>query len=117
LANTTYAATHQKTITIDGAYSGAQIAIMTLNLTPQYYSTSRDFAIIENDPTDISAIETTFQADFDRAAITPPIGDDLVRSPTNSQTPTPASGPKLPRPAAMSPLIRQPKRDSISTPR
>jgi hypothetical protein len=85
-ANTTYAATHQKTITIDSAYSTAQTAIMTLNLTPQYYSTSRDFAIIENDPNDIAAIETTFTADFNSTAITPPVGDDLVWSPTNSQT-------------------------------
>jgi cardiolipin synthase len=85
-ANTTYAATHQKTITIDGAYSNAQTAIMTLNLTPQYYSTSRDFAIIENDPNDISAIETTFEADFNSTSITPPVGDDLVWSPTNSQS-------------------------------
>ncbi len=85
-AYTTYAATHQKTITIDSAYSNAQTAIMTLNLTSQYYSTSRDFAIIENDPNDIAAIETTFQADFNSSPITPPDGDDLVWSPTNSQS-------------------------------
>jgi hypothetical protein len=85
-ANTTYAATHQKTITIDANYSNAQTAIMTLNLTTQYYPTSRDFAIIENDPNDIAAIETTFQDDFNSASITPPTGDDLVWSPTNSQT-------------------------------
>ena len=81
-ANPTYAATHQKTITIDNTTS----AIMTLNLTTQYYSTSRDFAVIENDPNDVAAIETTFNADFVNQAITPPNGDDLVWSPTNSQT-------------------------------
>jgi hypothetical protein len=81
-ANPTYAATHQKTITVDGATS----AIMTLNLTSQYYSTSRDFAVIENDPNDVAAIETTFNADFTNTAITPPDGDDLVWSPTNSQS-------------------------------
>ncbi len=59
---------------------------MTLNLTSQYYSTSRDFAVIENDPNDVAAIETTFEADFTNAAITPPDGDDLVWSPTNSQS-------------------------------
>jgi hypothetical protein len=81
-ANPTYAATHQKTITVDGATS----AIMTLNLTSQYYSTSRDFAVIENDPNDVAAIEQTFNADFQNSAITPPDGDDLVWSPTNSQS-------------------------------
>lgn len=81
-ANPKYAATHQKTITIDGATS----AIMTLNLTSQYYSTSRDFAVIENDPVDVAAIEATFDADFADSAITPPDGDDLVWSPTNSES-------------------------------
>jgi len=81
-ANPAYACTHQKTITIDSATS----AIMTLNLTPQDYSTTRDFAIVTNDPADIAAIETTFNADFVNAAITPPIGDNLVWSPTNSRS-------------------------------
>lgn len=79
-ANPAYAVTHQKTITIDQATS----AIMTLNLTPQDYATTRDFAVITNDPADVAAIETTFNADFTNATITPPTGDNLVWSPTNS---------------------------------
>jgi phosphatidylserine/phosphatidylglycerophosphate/cardiolipin synthase-like enzyme len=59
---------------------------MTLNLTSRYYPTSRDLAIIETNPNDISAIEATFNADFVSGAITPPTGDDLVWSPTNSLT-------------------------------
>ncbi|MDR3385872.1 MAG: phospholipase D-like domain-containing protein [Rudaea sp.] len=59
---------------------------MTLNLTPQYYSTSRDFAVIENDANDISAIEATFGKDFTNSTVTPGDGDDLVWSPTNSLT-------------------------------
>ncbi len=77
-----YAATHQKTITIDGATT----AVMTLNLTSRYYSTTRDFAIIENDPADVAAIESTFNADFAAQTITPPLGDDLVWSPTVAKT-------------------------------
>jgi phosphatidylserine/phosphatidylglycerophosphate/cardiolipin synthase-like enzyme len=76
-----YACTHQKTITIDSATS----AIMTLNLVPEDYATSRDFAVISNDAADVAAIETTFNADFINAAITPPTGDNLVWSPTNSR--------------------------------
>jgi cardiolipin synthase A/B len=79
-ANPAYAVTHQKTITIDAATS----AIMTLNLTPTDYATTRDFAVITNDAADVAAIETTFNADFTNAAITPPTGDNLVWSPTNS---------------------------------
>jgi cardiolipin synthase len=81
-ANTAYTYTHQKTITVDGTTS----AVMTLNLTSQYYSTSRDFALIENGTEDVKAIEKVFNADFTNATITPGTGEDLVWSPTNSQT-------------------------------
>jgi cardiolipin synthase A/B len=81
-ANPTYAATHQKTMTIDRTTS----AIMTMNLTPDDYVTSRDFAVITTDAADVAAIETVFEADFDSAAITPPTGDDLVWSPTNAES-------------------------------
>ncbi|HEX4029021.1 MAG TPA: phospholipase D-like domain-containing protein [Terracidiphilus sp.] len=79
-ANPAYAVTHQKTITVDQAIS----AILTLNLTPNYYSTSRDFAVITDNAADVAAIEATFNADFNNSAITPPTGDNLVWSPTNS---------------------------------
>ena len=79
-ANPAYAVTHQKTITIDATTS----AIMTLNLMPNDYATTRDFAVITNDAADVAAIETTFNADFTNAKITPPTGTNLVWSPTNS---------------------------------
>lgn len=80
-ANPSFACTHQKTITIDGTTS----AIMTLNLTSEDYSTSRDFAIITNNVSDIAAIQETFNADFTDTSITPPNGENLVWSPTNSR--------------------------------
>jgi phosphatidylserine/phosphatidylglycerophosphate/cardiolipin synthase-like enzyme len=81
-ANPVYAVTHQKTITVDSATS----AILTLNLVTEDYPTTRDFAVITNDAADIAAIEATFAADFTNASITPPTGDNLVWSPTNSRT-------------------------------
>jgi phosphatidylserine/phosphatidylglycerophosphate/cardiolipin synthase-like enzyme len=80
-ADTTYAATHQKTLTVDGATS----AIMTGNLTSQYYATSRDFAVIDTAAADVAAIEKVFNADYAHTAITPGDGADLVWSPTDSQ--------------------------------
>ena len=80
-ANPKYSATHQKTITVDGATA----AIMTLNLTSRYYAADRDFAVIENDPADVAAIEATFEADFSDSAMAPPNADDLAWSPTNSR--------------------------------
>jgi phosphatidylserine/phosphatidylglycerophosphate/cardiolipin synthase-like enzyme len=80
-ANPAYACTHQKTITVDAATS----AVMTLNLAHEDYATARDFAVITNNPADVAAIETTFNADFTDAAITPPTGASLIWSPTNSR--------------------------------
>jgi len=77
-----YAATHQKSIVIDGTTA----AVMTLNLTSRYYSSSRDFAVIESDANDVKAIEATFNADFSNQSITPPVGDALVWSPTVSKS-------------------------------
>lgn len=72
--------THQKTLVVDGrtAY------IMTGNLTPEYYASTRDFTVVDGDDADIAAIQQTFDADFDDAPISPGSGDDLVWSPRSS---------------------------------
>jgi phosphatidylserine/phosphatidylglycerophosphate/cardiolipin synthase-like enzyme len=74
---------HQKTLTIDDTTS----VVMTLNLVTDDYATTRDFAVIDTDPADVSAIVTTFNADFagHGKGFVPPQGADLVWSPTNSQ--------------------------------
>jgi len=76
-APTYFALTHQKTLIVDGNSA----LIMTFNFTPEYYSTSRDFGIVDNDPADISVIETTFGHDWQGIKITAPMGDDLFWSP------------------------------------
>ena len=58
---------------------------MTPNLTPNDYAATRDFAVVTNNAADVAAIETTFDADFTNASITPPTGENLVWNP-----PTPA---------------------------
>jgi len=71
-----FALTHQKTLVVDGrAY------ILTFNLTPQYYVSSRDFGVEDTNAADVSAIETTFTADWGGHKITAPTGSDLVWSP------------------------------------
>jgi cardiolipin synthase len=71
-----FALTHQKTLVVDGvAY------IMTFNFTPEYYASSRDFGVRDTIPADDAAIETTFDADWNREKITAPTGHDLVWSP------------------------------------
>src|ERR1035441_5975804 len=81
-ANKSFQVTHQKSIIVDGT----QVAIMSLNLQSQYYSTTRDFALIENDPVDIAAIQATFNMDYGAGnttstteyAYSPGAGDDLI---------------------------------------
>ena len=80
--DSSYAATHQKTITVDGTES----LILTANLSSQYYSTGRDFGVFDTDSNDVSAIEIVFGADFAASSVTPGDGDDLVWSPTDSQS-------------------------------
>jgi phosphatidylserine/phosphatidylglycerophosphate/cardiolipin synthase-like enzyme len=73
-----YDVTHQKTITVDGTVS----VVMTLNLTSEYYATSRDFAVIDRNPSDVAAIESVFDDDFAGGSSSPePSGSDLVWSP------------------------------------
>lgn len=69
---------HQKSITVDDS----KTMIMTGNLTPRHYATTRDFAVVDSDPADVASIESTFADDF--AGDAPgraTTGDDLVWSP------------------------------------
>jgi cardiolipin synthase A/B len=77
-----YYYTHEKSLVIDGT----KAVIMTANLTSQYYSTSRDFGVIDTNAEDIAAIVKVFNADYAHEAVTPGAGADLVWSPTTSQT-------------------------------
>jgi cardiolipin synthase A/B len=81
-APTSYDATHEKAVVVDAGYPGESALIMTLNLTSRYYSTTRDFAVVDRNPADVSAIVSVFGSDYggSESAPTPP-GADLVWSP------------------------------------
>jgi phosphatidylserine/phosphatidylglycerophosphate/cardiolipin synthase-like enzyme len=73
-----FALTHQKSIVIDRRVA----AIMTLNLTPVYYASSRDFAVLDYRPAVVAQVAQTFDADLRRRQLTPGMGrGDLVWSP------------------------------------
>jgi len=76
-----YAATHQKTVTIDVATT----VITTNNLNNRYYPTDRDFGVVDTDGGDIAAIEQVFAADFDDRSVVPPVTPNLTWSPTQSE--------------------------------
>ncbi|MFZ0005175.1 phospholipase D-like domain-containing protein [Methanoregula sp.] len=72
--------THQKTLTADGSVA----LIMTLNLDPTFFGTTRDFGVITNDPAEIQEIEKVFEADWNYQNVTP-IQPSLVWSPVNAR--------------------------------
>lgn len=76
-ANPVFHATHQKTITVDGHSS----LILTANLASRFYSTTRDFAILNTNPADIAEIERVFNADLTNSSVTPAAATDLIWSP------------------------------------
>jgi cardiolipin synthase len=70
--------THEKAIVVDGSTA----AVMTLNLQSRYYSSTRDFALIDSQPADVRAIAATFAADWaGRPIAAQPGTGDLVWSP------------------------------------
>jgi cardiolipin synthase A/B len=73
--------THQKTLLADGSTA----IIMTANLTSEYYSSTRDFLVVDTKPADMAAIAQVFNADFAHRTVHPSDGRDLVWSPTDSQ--------------------------------
>jgi phosphatidylserine/phosphatidylglycerophosphate/cardiolipin synthase-like enzyme len=81
-SSTAFTYTHQKTITVDNDES----YVSTGNFDNTYYATSRDFGVFDTDATDVAAIVAVFNADYAHKSITPSDGDDLVWSPTDSQT-------------------------------
>jgi cardiolipin synthase len=83
-ANKAFAVTHEKCIVVDGAV----IALLSANLQTQYYTTTRDFAMIYDDAADAAAIEATFAMDY--AAGTPASG--VAGASDFSYLPGPGSG-------------------------
>ena len=59
-ANKAFSVTHEKSMMIDGTID----VVMSLNLQSQYYSTTRDYALVDNDSNDYAADEATFSADY-----------------------------------------------------
>src|SRR6185312_10169856 len=74
--------THQKTLIVDDT----EAMIMTFNLSPQYYASSRDFGIVDTDPKDVAAIETAFTSDWSGQQSTAQNASDLVWSPNSADT-------------------------------
>jgi phosphatidylserine/phosphatidylglycerophosphate/cardiolipin synthase-like enzyme len=69
--------THEKAIVIDDRLA----AIMTMNLTAQYYASTRDFVVVDRDRSDVAAIAETFAGDWAGGDSQPASTTDLLWSP------------------------------------
>ena len=69
--------THEKAAVIDNTTA----LVMTLNLVASDYATTRDFAIVDTERTDVGAVDRVFIADWDGVPVGPVTGADLVWSP------------------------------------
>jgi phosphatidylserine/phosphatidylglycerophosphate/cardiolipin synthase-like enzyme len=81
-SSTSFTYTHQKTITVNNDES----LILSGNLTSEWYTTTRDYGVFDNDANDVAAIVATFNADYKHSSITPSDGDNLLWSPTTAQS-------------------------------
>ena len=79
-ANEKYTYTHEKTFVFDDDKS----IIMSFNLQPDYFSSTRDFAIITTSLPEVSEIGKVFEADWLYQDVTPSV-ESLVWSPVNSR--------------------------------
>ena len=68
---------HEKAIVVDRR----RAAVMTMNLTARYYSSSRDFVVFDRDRADVAAIDATFNDDWVNGGLPPASPADLVWSP------------------------------------
>jgi len=80
-ASPVFTVTHQKTLTADASRS----VIMTFNLEPDYFNTTRDFGIVTTNSSEVREIAGVFEADWNYQNITPTL-PSLVWSPVNSRT-------------------------------
>lgn len=79
-ASPVFSVTHQKTLTADGSRS----VIMTFNLEPGYFATTRDFGIVTTNLSEVREITSVFDADWNYQNVTPTL-PSLVWSPVNSR--------------------------------
>jgi cardiolipin synthase A/B len=80
-ASSQVAITHEKSFVVDGRVA----VIMTGNFTSRYYASDRDFAVVDRNTADVSAIERVFALDWTNRSVTPGAGSDLVWSPGSEE--------------------------------
>ncbi|MDQ5987762.1 MAG: Cardiolipin synthase A [Syntrophus sp. SKADARSKE-3] len=94
ISSTAFCFTHQKTFVIDGptaTYSGffGTAIIMSLNLIPNYFVNTRDYAVITSNPGIVQEVSRVFDSDF--TLINPPTACVATPDPKMTSPPPYAS--------------------------
>jgi len=79
-ASPVFTLTHQKTLTVDRS----RAIVMTFNLDPAFFSTTRDFGIVTTNQSEIREIAEVFEADWNYQTVTPS-EPTLVWAPVNAR--------------------------------
>ena len=79
--NPHFAVTHEKSVVIDGELA----LISTFNLATKYFTQTRDYGIVTNEPQHVAEIVECFDADWKRQHFAPNDGSGLAWSADNSR--------------------------------
>jgi cardiolipin synthase A/B len=79
--NPRFAVTHEKSMVVDGRTA----LIATFNFCDKYFSQTRDYGLIVDDPNAVREILSGFEADWQRREFTPPPESVLVWSSANAR--------------------------------
>jgi phosphatidylserine/phosphatidylglycerophosphate/cardiolipin synthase-like enzyme len=80
-SNPAFAVTHEKSIVIDDATA----LVATFNLATKYFTETRDYGIVTDDPTQVAQVKACFEADWHRKAFEPDNDSGLLWSSNNSR--------------------------------
>ena len=80
-SNPKFAVTHEKSMVVDRTTA----LIATFNFSDKYFTHTRDYGVIIDDPGIVREVETCFEADWHRTVFTPPFGSVLLWSNANAR--------------------------------
>jgi phosphatidylserine/phosphatidylglycerophosphate/cardiolipin synthase-like enzyme len=80
-SNPAFAVTHEKSVVIDDATA----LVATFNLATKYFTETRDYGIVTDEPTQVAQVSACFEADWHRKPFEPDNDSGLLWSSNNSR--------------------------------
>src|SRR4029077_13381803 len=80
-SNPSFLVTHEKSIIVDGKSA----LLATFNFMEKYFSATRDYGVLTNDPVQVEEIQKCFDSDWNRELFHPRLDTGLAWSPGNAR--------------------------------